>query len=74
MKNQIHTIHTCKSSDLQLLQHARWGACLSNGEDDCINALPDGFRCNLPDGTAWAVKGAQWVKLSVGLTDKLGGN
>ena len=57
---QIHTIYRCKSSDLQLIQHYRWGACLSKGDDDCVNALPDGLSIRLPDGTDWAVFGAEW--------------
>lgn len=70
----ISEVHACKKSKLQLFNHPKWGASLTNGDDDGINRLPNGFRCQLPDGTSWAVKGAMWVKLSVGLTDKQGGD
>ena len=73
--NSIKEVHACKASDLRLMQSPKFGATLTNGEDDGCNRLPDGFRCQLPDQSVWAVKGAMWLQLSVALTDKkVGGN
>jgi hypothetical protein len=66
----IREVHHCKKSKLQLINHPKWGAAITNGEDDGINRLPNGFRCQLPDNSVWAVKGNEWLKLSVALTDK----
>lgn len=71
--NSIKEVHYCKASNLRLMQSYKFGASLTMGEDDGINRLPHGFRCALPDQSVWQVKGAEWLKLSVPLTDKTGG-
>ncbi len=57
------TIHTC-ASGFELSQSSKFGASLSLTEDDCVNHVPNGFQCTLPDGTAWAAKNGQWYQLS----------
>jgi len=61
----IKTIHTCHSG-FELSQSSKFGASLSLTEDDCINNIPDGFQCTLPDGSAWSVKSNQWLQLKGG--------
>jgi hypothetical protein len=70
--NSIKEVHHCKQSDLRLLQSSKFGASLTMGEDDGINRLPNGFRCQLPDQSVWQVKASEWLKLSVPLTEKQG--
>jgi len=67
------TIHTCPKSGLELSQSSKFGASLTLSEDDGINHLPNNFQCQLPDGSAWAVKSGQWLQLSVSKAKK-GGN
>lgn len=66
------TIYHCKISNLVLIESKKLGACLTMGEDDGINRLPNGFRCALPDQSVWQVRGTEWLKLSVPLTEKQG--
>jgi len=65
--SSIKEIHVCKlGSGLELNQSSKFGASLSLTEDDCINHLPDGFQCTLPDGSSWSVKSNQWLQLKGG--------
>ena len=68
--NSIKTVHECQKSGISLSTGD--GACLSYGEneDEGINDLPNGFICQLPDNSVWAVKNSKWIQLSISLSSK----